>query len=132
MRMFARKTNVSWSLICTELSQEPVAHEIDASLPENLYRSKGGFMKAFLIVCLAVVLIMASSGFAMLTSHSVGDSLVQTVKDTTVKYGKKGYSKSKHGAKTGWRKSKHGSKKGWHTSKRKTKHIFHKTKKKLY
>jgi len=89
-------------------------------------------MKAFLIVCLAVVLIMASSGFAMLTSHSVGDSLVQTVKDTTVKYSKKGYSKSKHGAKTGWRKSKHGSKKGWHTSKRKTKHIFHKTKKKLY
>jgi|SRR6185369_9795638 hypothetical protein len=89
------------------------------------------FMKAFLIVSLAI-LIMASSTFAMSTSHSVGDSLVQTVKDTTVKYSKKGYSKSKHGAKTGWRKSKHGSKKGWHTSKRKTKHIFHKTKKKLY
>ena len=88
-------------------------------------------MKAFLIVSM-VVLIAVSSGFAKATSTSVEDSLVQTVKDTSVKYSKKGYSKSKHGVKTGWRKGKHGSKKGWHTSKRKTKHIFHKTKKKVY
>ena len=88
-------------------------------------------MKAFLIVSM-VVLIMVSSGFARSISPSLGDSLVQTVKDTTVKYSKKGYSKSKRGVKKGWVKSKHGSKKGWHTSKRKTKHIFHKTKKKVY
>jgi len=130
--MFARRANISWSLICTKFSQRVVAHETSTSLGTfQLHLSKGGYMKGFLIVGL-VILMAASLGFASRTSPPVGDSLVQTVKDTTVKYSKKGYSKSKHGAKTGWRKSKHGSKKGWHTSKRKTKHIFHKTKKKIY
>ena len=128
--MCALQVSIPWSLICTYCKGSGLTYEFSTASDLHIFWIKGMNMKVFLGLILAIFIaaITAPMAFARPAVAPVWEMPIQTVKDTTVKYSKKSYSKSKHATKKGWRKSKHGTKKGWY----KTKHVFHKTKKKIY